>query len=138
MHEHKRLGRGTELAALAEQLCAAGIGLEVLTGELQGSHDPSGVVFTVLSGMEREYIRDHPGRPQVSPRLGHVDRRRRRYRRSDGRRRTAPARPGDEPARHCRLPHHRQGKKKGQHPSSATVMRMLREHDEKTVAVAVG
>ncbi len=32
-----------------------------LTGELQGSHDPSGVVFTVLaalSGMEREYIRD--------------------------------------------------------------------------------
>jgi hypothetical protein len=43
------------------QLKAAGIGLEFLTGELQGSHDPSGVVFTVLaalSGMEREYIRD--------------------------------------------------------------------------------
>ena len=31
------------------------------------------------------------------------------------------------------------GKKKGQHPSPATVMRMLREHDEKTAAaVAVG
>jgi hypothetical protein len=31
------------------------------------------------------------------------------------------------------------GKKKGQHPSPTTVMRMLREHDEKTVtAVAVG
>ena len=61
VHEHKRLGRGIELAALAEQLRAAGIGLEFLTGELQGSHDPSGVVFTVLaalSGMEREYIRD--------------------------------------------------------------------------------
>lgn len=32
-----------------------------VTGELQGSHDPPGVVFTVLaalSGMEREYIRD--------------------------------------------------------------------------------
>lgn len=32
------------------------------TGDLKGSHDPSGVVFTVLaamSGMEREYIRDH-------------------------------------------------------------------------------
>jgi hypothetical protein len=30
------------------------------------------------------------------------------------------------------------GKKKGQHPSPATVMRMLREHDEKTdTAVAV-
>ncbi|MGW5160917.1 hypothetical protein ACWEPN_36080 [Nonomuraea wenchangensis] len=39
---------------------AAGVGLEFLTGELQGSHDPAGVVFTVLaalSGMEREYIR---------------------------------------------------------------------------------
>jgi DNA invertase Pin-like site-specific DNA recombinase len=61
VHEHKRLGRGIELAALAEQLRAADIGLEFLTGELQGSHDPSGVVFTVLaalSGMEREYIRD--------------------------------------------------------------------------------
>ncbi|HUR09190.1 MAG TPA: recombinase family protein [Nonomuraea sp.] len=61
VHEHKRLGRGLDLAALAEQLRAAGIGLEFLTGELQGSHDPSGVVFTVLaalSGMEREYIRD--------------------------------------------------------------------------------
>ena len=61
MHEHKRLGGGIELAALAEQLRAAGIGLEFLTGELQGSHDPSGVVFTVLaalSGMEREHIRD--------------------------------------------------------------------------------
>ena len=61
VHEHKRLGRGLELAALAEQLRAAGIGLEFLAGELQGSHDPSGIVFTVLaalSGMEREYIRD--------------------------------------------------------------------------------
>ena len=61
VHEHKRLGRGIELAGLAEQLRAAGIGLEFLAGELQGSHDPSGVVFTVLaalSGMEREYIRD--------------------------------------------------------------------------------
>ncbi len=28
------------------------------------------------------------------------------------------------------------GKKKGQHPSPATVMRMLREHDEKTAAAA--
>jgi len=29
------------------------------------------------------------------------------------------------------------GKKKGQHPSPATVMRMLREHDEKNAAAAV-
>ncbi|MFC9620069.1 recombinase family protein [Streptomyces sp. NPDC056930] len=53
--------RGIELAALAEELKAGDVGLEFLTGELQGSHDPSGIVFTVLaalSGMEREYIRD--------------------------------------------------------------------------------
>jgi DNA invertase Pin-like site-specific DNA recombinase len=58
---HERLGRGIDLATLAEELKAAGVGLEFLTGESQGSHDPSGVVFTVLaalSGMEREYIRD--------------------------------------------------------------------------------
>ena len=41
VHEHKRLGRGIELAALAEQLRVDGIGLEFLAGELQGSHDPS-------------------------------------------------------------------------------------------------
>jgi hypothetical protein len=29
------------------------------------------------------------------------------------------------------------GKKKGQHPSPATVMRMLREHDEKAAATDV-
>ncbi|WET82990.1 recombinase family protein [Amycolatopsis sp. QT-25] len=61
VHEHKRLSRGLELAALAEQLKISDLGLEFLTGELQGQHDPSGIVFTVLaalSGMEREYIRD--------------------------------------------------------------------------------
>jgi Resolvase, N terminal domain len=73
VHEHKRLGRGIELAALAEQLRAAGIGLEFLTGELQGSHDPSGVVFTVLaalSGMEREYIATAPWRATSQPAPG--------------------------------------------------------------------
>jgi hypothetical protein len=29
------------------------------------------------------------------------------------------------------------GKKKGQHPSPVTAMRMFREHDEKTAAAAV-
>ncbi|WP_373689003.1 recombinase family protein [Streptomyces sp. Rer75] len=61
VHEHKRLGRGIELAMLAEELKASDVGLEFLTGELKGSHDPSGIAFTVLaamSGMEREYIRD--------------------------------------------------------------------------------
>jgi DNA invertase Pin-like site-specific DNA recombinase len=73
VHEHKRLGHGIELAALAEQLRAAGIGLEFPTGELQGSHDPSRVVFTVLaalSGMEREYIRDRTLEGRESARTG--------------------------------------------------------------------
>jgi DNA invertase Pin-like site-specific DNA recombinase len=86
VHEHKRLGRGLELAALAEQLRASGIGLEFLTGELAGSHDPSGIVFTVLaalSGMEREYIRDRTLEgPRVS-RAGQGHRRRRRHGRRD-------------------------------------------------------
>ncbi|WP_456049129.1 recombinase family protein [Actinacidiphila yeochonensis] len=39
VHEHKRLGRGIELAMLAEELKASDVGLEFLTGELKGSHD---------------------------------------------------------------------------------------------------
>ncbi|WP_307808023.1 recombinase family protein [Streptomyces oryzae] len=61
VREHKGLGRGIELTMLAEELKASHIGLEFLTGELKGSHAPSGIVFTVLtamSGTEREYIRD--------------------------------------------------------------------------------
>ncbi|MDP4500878.1 recombinase family protein [Nonomuraea turcica] len=58
VHEHKRLGPGLDLAALAEQLRAAGIGLEFLTGELQGSHDPSGVVWTCAGPAE--------GRPEAA------------------------------------------------------------------------
>ncbi len=111
VHEHKRLGRGIDLAALAEQLRAAGIGLEFLAGELQGSHDPSGVVFTVLaalSGMEREYIRDRTleGRESARARgkaIGGAAVTRRRH----ARRGPAPARAGAEPARHRRPPRHR-------------------------------
>lgn len=61
VHEHKRLGRGIELAMLAEQLKTLDVELEFLTGDLKGSHDPSGLLFVILaamSGMEREYIRD--------------------------------------------------------------------------------
>ncbi len=46
---------------LAEELKASDVAVEFLTGELKGSHDPSGIVFTVLavmSGRQREYIRD--------------------------------------------------------------------------------
>jgi DNA invertase Pin-like site-specific DNA recombinase len=140
VHEHKRLGRGIELAALAEQLRADGIGLEFLTGELQGSHDPSGVVFTVLavlSGMEREYIRERTLEGHESARArGKV---------------IGGAAVTDEAMLAAALHLRAQelslrdiaarlviatGKKKGQHPSPATVMRMLREHDEKTAAAA--
>ncbi|MFE7665101.1 serine integrase family protein [Streptomyces celluloflavus] len=55
------LGLGIELAMRAEGLKTGDVGLEFLTGELTGSHDASGIVFTVLaamSGMERGYIGD--------------------------------------------------------------------------------
>jgi DNA invertase Pin-like site-specific DNA recombinase len=119
---------------LAEQLRAAGIGLEFLTGELQGSHDPSGVVFTALSGMEREYIRDRTLEGHESARA--------RGKSIGGAAVTDDAMlaalhlrgqemsPRDIAARLVIAT----GKKKGQHPSPATVMRMLREHDEKTAA----
>jgi DNA invertase Pin-like site-specific DNA recombinase len=136
VHEHKRLGRGIDLAALAEQLKAADVGLEFLTGELQGSHDPSGVVFTVLaalSGMEREYIRDRTLE-------GHESARKRG--------KTIGGAGVTDPAMLSMALHLRdqdlslrdiaarlvitKGKKKGQHPSPATVLRMLREHDATT------
>ena len=140
VHEHKRLGRGLELAALAEQLRAAGIGLEFLAGELQGSHDPSGIVFTVLaalSGMEREYVRDRTLEGHESARA--------RGKAIGGAAVTDDAMLAvalhlrgqelslrDIAARLVIAT----GKKKGQHPSPATVLRMLREHDEKAVAAA--
>jgi DNA invertase Pin-like site-specific DNA recombinase len=130
VHEHKRLGRGIDLATLAEELKAHDIALEFLTGELQGSHDPSGVVFTVLaalSGMEREYIRDRTLE-------GHESARKRG-------KTIGGAGVTDESmlsmALHLRdqemslrdIPRRlviTTGAKKGQHPSPATVMRMLR------------
>ena len=135
VHEHKRLGRGIELAALAEQLRAAGVGLEFLTGELQGSHDPSGVVFTVLaalSGMEREYIRDRTLEGHESAR-------------ARGKAIGGAAVTDDAMLAVALHPRGQElslrdiaarlvistGKKKGQHPSPATVLRMLRDHDEK-------
>ncbi|HEY1916305.1 MAG TPA: recombinase family protein [Streptosporangiaceae bacterium] len=137
VHEHKRLGRGIELAALAEQLRAADIGLEFLTGELQGSHDPSGVVFTVLaalSGMEREYIRDRTLEGHEAARA--------RGKAIGGAAVTDDAMLSM--ALHLRGQQLSlrgiaarlvitKGKKKGQHPSPATVLRMLREHDDRAV-----
>lgn len=140
VHEHKRLGRGIELATLAEDLKASDVGLEFLTGELQGRHDPSGVVFTVLaalSGMEREYIRDRTLE-------GHESARKRG--------KTIGGATVADPDMLSMALHLREqnmslrdiaaklvittGKKKGQHPSPAPVMRMLREHDEQTTTAA--
>jgi DNA invertase Pin-like site-specific DNA recombinase len=132
VHEHKRLGRGIELAMLAEELKASDVDLEFLTGELKGSHDPSGIVFTVLaamSGMEREYIRDRTLE-------GHESARKRG--------KTIGGAGVTEESMLSMALHLREqemslrdiakrlvittGAKKGQHPSPATVMRMLREH----------
>lgn len=141
VHEHKRLGRGIDLATLAEELKAHDIGLEFLTGELQGSHDPSGVVFTVLaalSGMEREYIRDRTLE-------GHESARRR------GKTIGGASVTDDNMlsmALHLRGQNMSlrdiaaklvitKGVKKGQHPSPATVLRLLREHDEQTIPTPV-
>jgi DNA invertase Pin-like site-specific DNA recombinase len=140
VHEHKRLGRGIELAALAEDLKANDVGLEFLTGELKGSHDPSGIAFTVLaamSGMEREYIRDRTLEGHESAR--------KRGKTIGGARVTD----GDMLSMALHLRDQEMslrdiaqrlviitGAKKGQHPSPATVMRMLHEHDEQ-MATAV-
>ncbi|WP_406301138.1 recombinase family protein [Streptomyces sp. NBC_00885] len=138
VHEHKRLGRGIELATLAEELKASDVGLHFLTGELQGSHDPSGVVFTVLaalSGMEREYIRDrtlegHESARKCGKTIGgagvtddHMLSMALHLREQEMSLRDIASRLVIT-----------NGQKKGQHPSPATVMRMLREHDEQTTA----
>jgi len=140
VHEHKRLGRGIELAMLAEELKASDVGLEFLTGELKGSHDPSGIVFTVLaamSGTEREYIRDRTLEGHESARkrgktiggAGVTD---------DDMLFTALRLRDEELSLRdiaARLVISK-GAKKGQHPSPATVLRMLREHDEQVATAA--
>jgi DNA invertase Pin-like site-specific DNA recombinase len=140
VHEHKRLGRGIELAMLAEELKASDVGLEFLTGELKGSHDPSGIVFTVLaamSGVEREYIRDRTLEGHESARkrgktiggAGVTD---------DDMLFTALRLRDEELSLRdiaARLVISK-GAKKGQHPSPATVLRMLREHDEQVATAA--
>ncbi|MFG3142799.1 recombinase family protein [Streptomyces sp. NPDC048211] len=136
VHEHKRLSSGIELAMLAEELKASDVGLEFLTGELKGSHDPSGIVLTVLaamSGTEREYIRDRTLEGHESAR--------KRGKTIGG----AGVTDNDMLFTALRLRDEElslrdiaarlvisKGAKKGQRPSPATIMRMLREHDEQT------
>ena len=84
------------------RLRAADIGLEFLTGDLQGSARPirRGVhrPGRAVGDGARVHPRSHPGGPRVGPRPGQVDRRRGRHRRCDARRGASPPGPGDEPA----------------------------------------
>jgi DNA invertase Pin-like site-specific DNA recombinase len=134
VHEHKRLGRGSDLVTLAERLKASDIRLEFLTGELRGEHDPSGPMFAfcaAMSGMEREYIRErtldgHETARKNGKAIGGVP---------------VTDQTMLEMALHLRIQGRSlrdiasrvvitTGKRKGQHPSAATIMRMLRDHDE--------
>ncbi|WP_327271088.1 recombinase family protein [Streptomyces sp. NBC_01224] len=134
VHEMKRLGRGAlELLKVAEELRDAEIELEFLTGPLAGKHNPSGhgaalfAFFAAMAESERDYIRDKTLEGQETARtkgkaIG-VSR--------------SPTRTCSPPPCACATTNAsrlviRTGKKRGQHPAPATVMRMLREHDEQT------
>lgn len=133
VHEMKRLGRGAaELLAIAEDLRHRDIELELLTGPLQGIYNPSGhgaALFAFFAGMaesEREYIREkslegqasarergrHGGRPKV------FDDDMIAYARSLRARGVAVP----DIARKLVIP---SGKNKGEHPSVASVYRVL-------------
>ncbi|MET8537978.1 recombinase family protein [Streptomyces sp. NPDC005065] len=137
VHEMKRLGRGAaELLTIAEDLHHHDIQLELLTGPLQGVYDPSGhgaALFAFFAGMaesEREYIREkslegqasarergrHGGRPKV------VDDDMATYARSL----RANGTPVPQIASKLVIT---SGKNKGEHPSVATVYRILAEDD---------
>ncbi|GAB7029540.1 recombinase family protein [Streptomyces sp. NPDC021749] len=137
LHEMKRLGRGTaELLTIAEDLRRDDIELELLTGPLHGVYDPSGhgaALFAFFAGMaesEREYIREkslegqasarergrHGGRPKVfdDDMIAYA-----RTLRASGV-------PVPQIARKLVIP---SGKNKGEHPSVASVYRVLAEAD---------
>ncbi|MEU3279766.1 recombinase family protein [Streptomyces antibioticus] len=137
VHEMKRLGRGAaELLAIADDLRHHDIQLELLTGPLQGVYAPSGhgaALFAFFAGMaesERECIREkslegqasarergrHGGRPKV------VDDNMADYARAL----RAQGVPVPQIAAKLVIP---SGKNKGEHPSVATVHRLLAEAD---------
>ncbi len=126
---------------LAEELKASDVGLEFLAGELKGSHDPSGIVFTVLaamSGMEREYIRDrtlegHESARKRGKTIGGAE-----VTDDDMLSMALHLRDQEMSLRDIAKPLViTSDAKRGQRPSPATVMRMLREYDEQ-VATAAG
>ncbi|MEU9056701.1 recombinase family protein [Streptomyces sp. NPDC048384] len=142
VHEMKRLGRGAlELLKVAAELRDAEIELEFLTGPLQGKHDPAGhgaalfAFFAAMAESERDYIRDKTLEGQETARskgkaIGGV-------KVSDDDMLATALRLRDEERLSLREIAARlvirTGKKKGQHPAPATVMRLLREHDEQTL-----
>lgn len=143
VHEMKRLGRGAlELLKAAEELRDAGIELEFLTGPLQGKHDPAGhgaalfAFFAAMAEAERDYIRDktlegHETARTKGKAIGGV-----KVTDDDMLAMALQLRGQELSLREMasRLVITK-GTKKGQHPSPATVMRMLREHDEAAAAV---
>ncbi|MEV4186591.1 recombinase family protein [Streptosporangium canum] len=139
VYEMKRLGRDSaELTALADHLTAHGIALEMLAGPLTGIYDPSGagrVLFAFFAAMaetERENIREatleglnaaarkgnHGGRPPViTGDMLHTVLRRRANGES-----VEDIRPD------LIIP---TGKRKGQHPSLASIYRALAAHNKR-------
>ncbi len=147
VHEMKRLGRGAlELLKVAEELRDAGIELEFLTGPLQGKHDPAGygaalfAFFAAMAEAERDYIRDktlegHETARAKGKSIGGV-------KVSDEAMVAMAVHLRDNERMSLREIASRlvitTGAKKGQHPSPATVMRMLREYDERAADSAAG
>jgi len=140
VHEHKRLGRGMELAALAEQLRRrprAGVPHQRAARLTRPVRDRVHRARRPI-GMEREYIRDRTLEGHESARA---------------RGKTIGGAAVTDQAMLAVALHLRgqelslrdiaarlviaTGRKKGQHPSPATVMRMLRERDQKAAASAV-
>jgi DNA invertase Pin-like site-specific DNA recombinase len=133
VHEYKRPARNSaELMALTADLQAAGVELELLTGPLSGIYDPHGagaLLFAVLAHnaqLDRNYIREktlegqqaaaakgnHGGRPRV------LDDDQVAFARSL----RAAGTPVPEIAKKVRII---SGKNAGQHPSVASVYRVL-------------
>ncbi|WP_433382079.1 recombinase family protein [Streptosporangium sp. CA-115845] len=133
VHEMKRLGRGAaELLAIAEDLRHHDIELELLTGPLQGIYNPSGhgaALFAFFAGMaesEREYLREKSLEGQASAR-------------ERGRHGGRPKVFDDDMIAYARSLRERgmavpdiarklvilSGKNKGEHPSVASVYRVL-------------
>ncbi|MFJ1844983.1 MULTISPECIES: hypothetical protein [unclassified Streptomyces] len=104
VHEHKRLGRGIELAMLAEELKAGDVGLKFLTRDLTGHESArkrgkttggAGVTDNDMPSMALHFRNQEMSLRDIAKRLAITT-----------------------------------GTKKGRHPSPATVIQMLREHDE--------